>query len=268
MAGIYRIEKDSWYVCTKGIYNSIGEVEFLSGKTYLAPADGYLVRDDNGLPEIIGAFLLEHFRPWSVQDAKPGDFLTYSSEEHKDWYFIYHSEYKPYECHYHYYAGYAEEFLTRGTACLDEDCLRPSTPKERDLLLRKIEEAGYRWDAESRKLSKTGGDEETHREESCVKDVIQRFDDFLERTAAETGSHPSRLRQEIGDHLFFDGMQCKPDRRDVIQVLVMILRHDDEGIKDYVRQLIDGYRQEKPAGGDGRADVPSDGQRYVNPDWD
>ena len=152
---LQKIEKDSWYVCIKDIYNSKGEIEFQSGKVYHAPKDNYLIRDDNGQPEIIGAFLIEHFKLWSVKDAKPGDFLTYSSDEHKDWYFIYHSEYKPYDSHHHYFAGYSDEFLPGGTACIDEDYLRPSTPKEQNLLLQKIEEAGYHWDAENRKLIKT-----------------------------------------------------------------------------------------------------------------
>ena len=151
---LQKIEKDSWYVCIKDVYNSKGKIEFQSGKVYHAPKDNYLIRDDNGQPEIIGAFLIEHFKLWSVKDAKPGDFLTYSSDEHKDWYFIYHSEYKPYDSHHHYFAGYSDEFLPGGTACVDEDGLRPSTHEECDLLLHKIEEAGYHWDAENRKLIK------------------------------------------------------------------------------------------------------------------
>lgn len=157
------IKKGNWYVCVRDLYNSGGGAEFVTGRAYLSPKDECLVREDTGKAEIIGCFLLSHFRPWTVQDAKPGDFLTYSSEDNKDWYLIYHSEYVPYENHYHYYACYADKFFTGGTACIDADYLRPSTPKERDLLLQMIGEAGYCWDAENRKLSKTADDEETNR---------------------------------------------------------------------------------------------------------
>ena len=84
MTNMVPIKKDTWYVCVKGIYNANGENEFTKDKVYLSPKDEYLVRDDNGQPEIIGAFLMEHFRPWTVKDAKPGDFLTYTSEDGED----------------------------------------------------------------------------------------------------------------------------------------------------------------------------------------
>lgn len=153
MAKIQKIEKNLWYVCTRDEYTGDypdGDLTFKEGCTYKGEDIIKEYSEDE-----IQKYYLRSFRLWTVQDAKPGDFLTYSSDEHKDWYFIYHSEYKPYESHYHYYAGYAEEFLTGGTACIDEDCLHPSTPKEQNLLLQKIEEAGYHWDAENRKLIKT-----------------------------------------------------------------------------------------------------------------
>ena len=158
---LQKIEKDSWYVCIKDIYNSKGEIEFQSGKVYHAPGDNYLIRDDNGQPEIICAFLIKHFKLWSVKDAKPGDFLTYSSDEHPDWYFLFQGEYKPYESHYHYYAAFADEFIPGGTACIDENNLRPSTQKERELLLHKIQEAGCQWDEENCKLIKTDKEQKT-----------------------------------------------------------------------------------------------------------
>lgn len=153
MAGIQKIEKDLWYVCTRNEYTGDypdGDLTFKEGCTYKGEDILKEFSEDE-----IQKYYLRSFRLWTVQDAKPGDFLTYRSEDHTDWYLIYHSEYKPYESHYHYYAGYAEEFLTGGTACIDENYLRPSTPKEQNLLLQKIEEAGYHWDAENRKLIKT-----------------------------------------------------------------------------------------------------------------
>lgn len=184
---LQKIEKDSWYVCIKDIYNSKGEIEFQSGKVYHAPKNNYLIRDDNGQPEIIGAFLIEHFKLWSVKDAKPGDFLTYSSDEHKDWYFIYHSEYKPYDSHHHYFAGYSDEFLPGGTACINEDGLRPSTHEECDLLLHKIEEAGYHWDAENRKLIKNKEKNEVKQKMTDEESIIQCFGEWQHEMVRKTG---------------------------------------------------------------------------------
>ena len=86
---------------------------------------------------------------WTVQDAKAGDFLTYSPGDHNDWYLIFHSEYKPYENHFHYYVLYdGRNIYTGGTACIDGTALHPSTPEERDALLCQLQAAGCRWDAE------------------------------------------------------------------------------------------------------------------------
>lgn len=152
MAKAFSIKKGNWYVCIKNAHNHNGGVVFTKDKIYQSPKDEYLVRDDNGQPEIIGAFLMEYFHPWTVKDAKPGDFLTYTTEEGEDWYFIFKSEYKPYDGMYHYYAGFTKEFIPGDTGCLDEDSFRPSTPEEKELLLSKIKENGYIWDAEICKL--------------------------------------------------------------------------------------------------------------------
>ena len=153
MVEIQKIEKDLWYVCTRDEYTG----DYPDGD--LTFREGFAYKGEDILKEYsedeIQKYYLRSFRLWTVQDAKPGDFLTYSSEDNKDWYLIYHSEYVPYENHYHYYACYADKFFTGGTACIDADYLRPSTLKERNILLQKIEEAGYCWDAENHKLTKT-----------------------------------------------------------------------------------------------------------------
>lgn len=155
MAKVFSIKKDNWYVCVISAHNHNGGVAFTKDKIYQSPKDEYLVRDDNGQPEIIGAFMMEYFRPWTIKDAKPGDFLTYITDDDEKWYFIFRSEYKPYDCQYHYYAGFAEEFIPGGTGCLDDDSFRPSTSQEKELLLSKIKENGYIWDAENCELINT-----------------------------------------------------------------------------------------------------------------
>ena len=161
MAKAFSIKKGNWYICVKSAHNHNGGVAFTKDKIYHSPKDECLVRDDNGQPEIIGAFLMEHFRPWTVKDAKPGDFLTYTTENGEDWYFIFKSEYKPYDGMYHYYAGFTKEFIPGDTGCLDEDGFRPSTPEEKELLLSKIQENGYVWDVENCKLINTNKNPES-----------------------------------------------------------------------------------------------------------
>ena len=152
MVEIQKIEKNLWYVCTRNEYTG----DYPDGD--LTFKEGFAYKGEDILKEYsedeIQKYYLRSFRLWTVQDAKPGDFLTYSSEDNKDWYLIYYSEYVPYENHYHYYACYTDKFYTGGTACIDADYLHPSTSKERNILLQKIEEAGYCWDAENQKLTK------------------------------------------------------------------------------------------------------------------
>ena len=90
----------------------------------------------------------------------------------------------PYENHYHYYACYTDKFYTGGTACIDADYLHPSTSKERNILLHKIEEAGYCWDAENLKLTKTA-EELTHSEVAKTSNQDDPTKKDLEQKSAE-----------------------------------------------------------------------------------
>ena len=182
MVEIQKIEKNLWYVCTRNEYTG----DYPDGD--LTFKEGFAYKGEDILKEYsedeIQKYYLRSFRLWTVQDAKPGDFLTYSSEDNKDWYLIYHSEYVPYENHYHYYACYTDKFYTGGTACIDADYLHPSTSKERNILLHKIEEAGYYWDAENLKLTKTA-EELTHSEVAKTSNQDDPTKKDLEQKSAE-----------------------------------------------------------------------------------
>ena len=150
---LQKIKKDLWYVCTRDEYTGDypdGDLTFKEGFTYKGEDIIKEYSEDE-----IQKYYLRSFRLWTVKDAKPGDFLTYTTEDGEDWYFIFKSEYKPYDGMYHYYAGFTKEFIPGDTGCFDEDGFRPSTPEEKELLLSKIQENGYVWDAESCKLINT-----------------------------------------------------------------------------------------------------------------
>lgn len=242
---LQKIEKDSWYVCIKDIYNSKGEIEFQSGKVYHAPKDNYLIRDDNGQSEIIGAFLLEHFRPWRVEDAKPGDFLTYTTEDGENWYFIFRSEYKPYDCHYHYYAGFAKEFIPGGTGCLDDDSFRPSTPQEKELLLSKIKENGYIWDAENFKLINMSVKAVEKEKMTDEESIIQCFGEWQHEMVRKTGFVYGYIRQVVRN--FLNGFE-EPGNNyfkwEVIHLIEKALQHKDEGVKAYALMLAKKYSKD------------------------
>ena len=242
---LQKIEKDSWYVCIKDVYNSKGKIEFQSGKVYLSPKDEYLVRDDNGQPEIIGAFLMEHFRPWRVEDAKPGDFLTYTTEDGENWYFIFRSAYKPYDCQYHYYAGFAKEFIPGGTGCLDDDSFRPSTPQEKELLLSKIKENGYIWDAENFKLINTSVKAVEKEKMTDEEVIIKLFGEFQHKTVKDTGFVYGYIRQVIRNFLNgFEELGNNYFKWEVVHIIDKAMKHKDDGVKAYARKLANKYYRE------------------------
>lgn len=245
MTNMVPIKKDTWYVCVKGIYNANGEKEFIKDKVYLSPKDEYLVRDDNGQPEIIGAFLLEHFRPWRVEDAKPGDFLTYTTEDGENWYFIFRSEYKPYDCQYHYYAGFAKEFIPGGTGCLDDDSFRPSTLQEKELLLSKIKENGYVWDAENFKLINTSVIAVEKDKMTDEEVIIKLFGEFQHKTVKDTGFVYGYIRQVIRNFLNgFEELGNNYFKWEIVRIIEKALKHKDDGVKAYTRKLADKYYKE------------------------
>lgn len=245
MAKVFSIQKDNWYVCILSAHNHEGGVAFAKDKIYQSPKDEYLVRDDNGQPEIIGAFMMEHFRPWTVKDAKPGDFLTYATEEGEDRYFIFKSEYKPYDSMYHYYAGFAKEFIPVGTGCLDEDSFRPSTEEEKELLLSKIQENGYIWDAENCKLINTSVKTKKEREAMENETIINLFIEYESRAVEETGLVHGYIRQVIRN--FLNGYEEPGNyyfKWEVVRIIEKAMKHKDDGVKTYARKLADKYHKE------------------------
>lgn len=245
MAKVFSIKKDNWYVCVISAYNHNGDVAFTKDKIYQSPKDEYLVRDDNGQPEIIGAFMMEYFRPWTIKDVKPGDFLTYITDDDEKWYFIFRSEYKPYDCQYHYYAGFAEEFIPGGTGCLDDDSFRPSTSQEKELLLSKIKENGYIWDAENLKLTNTSVKAVEKEKITDEEVIIKLFGEFQHKAVKETGLVYGYIRQVIRNFL-----NSLPElgnnylKWEIVRIIEKAMKHKDDGVKAYARKLADKYNKE------------------------
>ena len=245
MAKVFSIKKDNWYVCVISAHNHNGGIAFTKDKIYQSPKDEYLVRDDNGQPEIIGAFMMEYFRPWTIKDAKPGDFLTYITDDDEKWYFIFRSEYKPYDCQYHYYAGFAEEFIPGGTGCLDDDSFRPSTSQEKELLLSKIKENGYIWDAENFKLINTSVKAVEKEKMTDEEVIIKLFGEFQHKAVKETGFVYGYIRQVIRNFLNgFEELGNDYFKWEVVHIIDKALKHKDDGVKAYARKLADKYYKE------------------------
>jgi hypothetical protein len=102
---------------------------------------------------------------WTIQDAKEGDVLAINWYEGYDyWEKIiifkkYHNEGANSPC----VEGYGNTFKNRKLAFHEEvprfsktwtSCLEPANKEQRDLLFQTIKEAGYKWNADEKKLEK------------------------------------------------------------------------------------------------------------------
>ena len=110
-----------------------------------------------GINTSIPFSLQDNYHLWTIQDAKDGDVLAYVTDEEDLWIMIYRSLYEPYEGHVHYHALLVNDnFSDKGTCCICIDNLKPATKEQRDLLFKKMREAGYEWDVEKKEVKEIG----------------------------------------------------------------------------------------------------------------
>ena len=96
-------------------------------------------------------------RLWTIEEARDGDVLSYITDEGDLWIMIYQSLYKPYENHVHYHALLIDDdFSDKGTCCIDINYLKPAIKEQRDLLFKKMQESGYMWDENIKRVIKYG----------------------------------------------------------------------------------------------------------------
>ena len=119
----------------------------------------YRTISEGGIPNSLDWDVDKLARLWTIQEAKDGDVLAYVTDEEDLWIMIYWSLYEPYEGHVHYHALLVnDKFSDKGTCCICINDLKPATKEQRDLLLQKMKEAGYVWDAEKKELRKRIGE--------------------------------------------------------------------------------------------------------------
>ena len=151
-----KIIPDEWYVCTLSIESS--DWQFFEG--FLYPGS-----------EILRCYPLdekdfqEHFRTWSIKDARPGSIL-YSLDSKQPFIFKQRKAHEQAEV----YCGiniYGKFFVEDTKNCIiTTDKYIPATKEQHDLLFLKMKEAGYVWDPVKKelKIEKVKTRRMTHRE--------------------------------------------------------------------------------------------------------
>ena len=132
-------------------------------------------------------FTWEHnLRNWTIQDAKDGDILARNDEIIKVNYpFIFHNlneESNPTSyCGVNSLGRFQVNDENVGYWC-SVNLVKPSTKEQRDLLLKKMKEEGYEWNAEKKELRKIERNYEECNEGNCETDGLYYAKTILEKT--------------------------------------------------------------------------------------
>lgn len=143
----FHVEKGKWYVCIK---NNVGITQ---GNVYYGISDGYII-DDNGKRYNCNnwAVFQRYLRLWTILDAKDGDVLAWDDSKCIDLFkSIYNEEYIISHGFVRHFTGTFEA----GKSYRDIKGAHPATKEQRDILFRKMKEAGYEWDAETNMIKRT-----------------------------------------------------------------------------------------------------------------
>ena len=148
----FKIEKGKWYVCIKDLLDNYANKAFCKGNIYLSTQDGSLIPSNSNVPfEVFCP--TTYFRPWTIQDAKDGDVVSYDQGWtcifkciHGIWY----SSYCFITSDGEFHTGYEEHAVDstiNGNAHL-------ATKEEKAKLFKAIKANGYYWDTETKTLKK------------------------------------------------------------------------------------------------------------------
>lgn len=140
---ILKIMPNQWYVCTLGWED---DWKFLEGASY----HGSEILQCDSMDE---EEIQNHFRPWSINDAKEGDVLVKGSNI-----FIFHFINDTFImgfCHINTDDdGFYIDLGKLDGVCLIDDVVTPATKEQCNFLFQKMKEAGYEWNSDKNELHK------------------------------------------------------------------------------------------------------------------
>lgn len=155
----FKIEEKKWYVCTQ-TYVLRGKIVVIKGQTYQAEKDNVIKGEDGCLfIDRHDGKASDYFRSWTIDDAKNGNVLCYGNEIS-----LYKHDIK--NCTkqettfggFVYYCCYdGKRFVVDSLYSLTEQDkmdIHPATKEQRDQLEKAMADAGYRWNADEKKLEK------------------------------------------------------------------------------------------------------------------
>ena len=140
----------NWYQCTKSFYGK--GVIFTKNTAYYCAQKGCL-QDEYGCHIAIVKDLYNNFKLWTIQDAKDGDVLVNGSNIFI-FHFINNRRLMGY-CHVNMDDGnFYNDIGKNECFCTIDAPVTPATKEQRDVLMKAMNDAGYKWNAETKTLEK------------------------------------------------------------------------------------------------------------------
>ena len=182
----------NWYQCTKSFYGK--GVIFTKNTAYYCTQKGCL-QDEYGCHIAIVKDLYDNFKLWTIQDAKDGDVLA--NDHHililKELVYDWSSSGTPYSVKA--YCG----IKPNGNFEIGKDnwcfCgtlhIHPATKEQRDALMKAMNDAGYKWNTETKTLGKLI-------ESKFDPKTLQPFDRVLVR---DNNDNSERWRCDLFSHI-------------------------------------------------------------------
>ena len=204
------------------------------------------------------------YRLWTIQDAKDGDVLA-CGDKVTDCPFIFHNlteELNPRSyCGVNTLCHFQDNDENGGFWCKSDE-VRPATKEQRDLLFKKIEEAGYQWDAKKKELKlliSNGGDfESNNSKQKPVNDTVETIVEAVSNTSIldmiedkDAFTNPSAFENSLGRLLKLFEKLPKQDLLDGLKFYANVVEHDGEYVKPatwsedderIITALMEGFR--------------------------
>lgn len=159
-----RFKVGNWYQCTKDFFGK--GVTFDKNTAYYCAEEGCL-QNEYGCHIAIVKDLYDNFKLWTIRDAKDGDVLFVENFDNiggciflfkglDSWKFDAEGDRAiatGYCCISITESGNTD-FGIQGPDCVEIKRVHPATKEQRDTLFAKMEESGYKWNAERKELEK------------------------------------------------------------------------------------------------------------------
>ena len=204
------------------------------------------------------------YRLWTIEDANDGDVLACGDKVY-DCPFIFHNLTEGLNprsyCGVNTLHHFQDNDENGGFWCKSDE-VRPATKEQRELLFKKMKEAGYQWNPDKKKLKlliSNGGDfESNNSKQKPVNDTVETIVEAVSNTSIldmiedkDAFTNPNAFENSLGRLLKLFEKLPKQDLLDGLKFYTNVVEHDGEYVKPtewseedekMINVLLEGFR--------------------------